>query len=144
MWCFQCGAAYEAGVVACVECGVGLVDAPPIAPEEVGEEGDEQIAYEFHDWSFESRRMLDQLLTGHKIAHAWQGATMIVRVADEATVDGLVDEVEVAALPTLDAGRPPRLVSVDATGLRHAVEGLCHENAGRADPGRSLGLPVSS
>lgn len=42
---------------------------------------------------------------------------------------------ETAALPTLDAGRPPRLASVDATGLRHAIEGLCHENAGRADPG---------
>jgi hypothetical protein len=102
MWCFQCGASYEAGVVACVECGVGLVDHPPLAPEEVGDLDDEQIAYEFHDWSFESRRMLDQLLTGHSIPHAWQGATMIVRVADEDAVDELVDEVEVAALPTLD------------------------------------------
>lgn len=102
MWCFQCGASYEAGVVACVECGVGLVDHPPLAPEEVGDLDDEQIAYEFHDWSFESRRMLDQLLTGRRIAHAWQGASMIVRVADEDAVDELVEEVEVAALPTLD------------------------------------------
>jgi hypothetical protein len=103
LWCFQCGASYEAGVVACVECGVGLVDEPPLAPEEVGDVDDEQIAYEFHDWSFESRRMLDQLLTGRGIQHAWQGASMIVRVDDEEVVDELVDEVEVAALPTLDA-----------------------------------------
>jgi hypothetical protein len=103
MWCFQCGAAYDAGVAVCVECGVGLVDAPPLAPEEVGDLDDEQLAYEFHDWSFESRRMLDQLLTGHDIAHSWQGASMIVRAADEAAVDDLVEEVEVAALPTLDA-----------------------------------------
>jgi hypothetical protein len=103
MWCFQCGAAYDAGVAVCVECGVGLVDAPPLAPEEVGDLDDEQLAYEFHDWSFESRRMLDQLLTGHGIAHSWQGASMIVRAADEAAVDDLVEEVEVAALPTLDA-----------------------------------------
>jgi hypothetical protein len=103
LWCFQCGASYEAGVVACVECGVGLVDEPPLAPEEVGDLDDEQIAYEFHDWSFESRRMLDQLLTGRGVSHAWQGASMIVRVADEEIVDQLVDEVEVATLPTLDA-----------------------------------------
>jgi hypothetical protein len=102
MWCFQCGASYEAGVVACVECGVGLVDEPPLAPEEVGGLDDEQLAYEFHDWSFESRRMLDQLLTSRGIAHAWQGASMIVREADEDAVDELVEEVEVAALPTLD------------------------------------------
>jgi hypothetical protein len=103
MWCFQCGSSYEAGVVVCVECGVGLVEEPPLAPEDVGDLDDEQLAYEFHDWSFESRRMLDQLLTGHKVAHAWQGASMIVRAADEEAVDALVDEVEVAALPTLDA-----------------------------------------
>ena len=81
MWCFQCGASYEAGVVACVECGVGLVDQPPLAPEDVGDLDDEQIAYEFHDWSFEARRMLDQLLTGRHIPHAWQGAAMIVRAS---------------------------------------------------------------
>jgi len=41
---------------------------------------------------------------------------------------------ETANLPALAPGRQPQLVPVDATGLRHAVEGLCHENAGRADP----------
>ncbi len=41
---------------------------------------------------------------------------------------------ESAALPTVEAGREPRLVRVDATGFRLAVEGLCHEHAGRADP----------
>jgi hypothetical protein len=102
MWCFQCGASYEPDVLVCVECGVGLVDEPPIAPDEVGGDDEEQLAYEFHDWSFESRRMLDQLMTGRGIAHAWQGATMIVRALDEDDVDDLVDEVEVATLPTLD------------------------------------------
>ncbi len=46
--------------------------------------------------------MLDQLLTGKGIEHAWQGATMIVRAADESDVDDLVEEVEHATLPTLD------------------------------------------
>jgi hypothetical protein len=102
LWCFQCGAEYDATVDLCIECGVGLVPDAPIAPEAVGADDEEQLAYEFHDWSFESRRMLDQLLTGRSVAHAWQGATMIVRAADESEVDELVEEVEHAALPTLD------------------------------------------
>jgi hypothetical protein len=102
MWCFQCGAEYDATVVACIECGVGLVPEEPLAPEAVGADDEEQLAYEFHDWAFESRRMLDQLLTGKGIEHAWQGATMIVRAADESDVDDLVEEVEHATLPTLD------------------------------------------
>lgn len=102
LWCFQCGAEYDAAVDVCIECGVGLVPEAPIAPESVGTEDEEQLAYEFHDWSFESRRMLDQLLTARAVAHAWQGATMIVRAADESTIDELVEEVEHAALPTLD------------------------------------------
>lgn len=102
MWCFQCGAEYEAGVAECLECGVGLVPEPPVAPEDVGAEDEEQLAYEFHDWAFESRRMLDQLLTGRGIVHAWQGASMIVRAVDEDAVDELVEEVEHATLPTLD------------------------------------------
>ena len=102
MWCFQCGAEYDATVVECIECGVGLVAEEPLAPEAVGTEEEEQLAYEFHDWAFESRRMLDQLLTGRGVDHAWQGATMIVRAMDESEVDDLVEEVEHATLPTLD------------------------------------------
>jgi hypothetical protein len=102
MWCFQCGAEYAAGVAVCLECGVGLVGDPPVPAEEVGADDEEQLAYEFHDWAFESRRMLDQLLTGGGIVHAWQGASLIVRDADEQDVDRLVEEVEQATLPTLD------------------------------------------
>src|SRR5258708_6926610 len=102
LWCFQCGAEYEPGVETCVECGVGLVTEAPLAPEDVGTSDEEQLAYELHDWSFESRRMLDQLLTGAGLAHSWQGATMIVRAVDEDAVDDLVEEVEHATLPTLD------------------------------------------
>lgn len=35
----------------------------------------------------------------------------------------------------LAVGQAPQLVPVDATGLRHAIEGLCHEHAGRRDTG---------
>jgi AraC-like DNA-binding protein len=30
-------------------------------------------------------------------------------------------------LPDLASGQPPRLIQADASGLRHAIEGLCHE-----------------
>ena len=46
---------------------------------------------------------------------------------------------ETAGLPTLAPGTAPRLLPCEAGGLRHAVEGFCLENAGRADPG-ALGL----
>ncbi len=46
---------------------------------------------------------------------------------------------EAANLPSLEKGRPPQMLAVDASGLRHAVEGLCQENAGRGDQGM-LGL----
>jgi hypothetical protein len=42
---------------------------------------------------------------------------------------------ESASLPTLEPGHKPRLIRVDGTGFRLAVEGLCYENAGKADQG---------
>jgi len=38
------------------------------------------------------------------------------------------------AVPGIRAGDEPRLLPVEATGLRHAIEGLYSENAGKADP----------
>jgi AraC-like DNA-binding protein len=40
---------------------------------------------------------------------------------------------EAVRLPTLDAGRPPRLGPVSAPGFRLAIEGMWFENSGRAD-----------
>ena len=40
---------------------------------------------------------------------------------------------ESVRLPTLDPGQPPRLVPVSTPGFRLAVEGICYENAGKAD-----------
>lgn len=135
LWCFQCGSEYAPTVAVCLECGVGLVDTPPLAPEEVGTPDEEQLAYEFHDWSFESRRMLDQLLTARGIEHAWQGASMIVRSADEEAVDALVEEVEVATLPTLDPDAEHTVYEMagwtaeQQTELsrRLGIEGIAHE-----------------
>lgn len=102
MYCFQCAREYLEEVTECVECGVGLVDDKPIPPEQVGDEDEPQVAYELYEWSFEARRMLDQLLTGEGVTHGWQGAILIVREADEDRVDGLVEQAEESEAPTLD------------------------------------------
>lgn len=102
LYCFQCAREYLEEVAECVECGVPLVEEKPTPPELVGEEHETQTAYEFYEWSFESRRMLDQLLTGEGIAHGWQGAVLIVREADEDRVDGLVEQAEASEGPVLD------------------------------------------
>ena len=54
----------------------------------------EWLAYEFHEWSLESRVMLAQLLTADKVVHSWQGTTLLIHESLEETVDSLVDEVE--------------------------------------------------
>jgi len=41
---------------------------------------------------------------------------------------------EQSLLPSLEPGASPRLVQVEATGFRHAVEGFRHEKSSRADP----------
>ena len=58
-----------------------------------GEAG-EWLAYELHEWSLESRVMLQQLLVVDKVVHSWQGTTLMVHESLEETVDSLVDEVE--------------------------------------------------
>ena len=57
-------------------------------------EAGEWLAYELHEWSLESRVMLQQLLTVDKVVHSWQGTTLMVHESLEETVDSLVDEVE--------------------------------------------------
>ena len=46
---------------------------------------------------------------------------------------------EECLLPSLPPGAAPRLVAVEATSFRHAVEGYCHEKGSRGDDG-VLGL----
>jgi len=41
---------------------------------------------------------------------------------------------EVSLLPNLEPGRAPQLVPADTQGLQLAVEGLCHEAGGEAEP----------
>ena len=102
LWCFQCGVEYAPGVLDCLECGLALVEEAPASVEMVGTPDEEQLIYELHEWAGESRRLLDQLLTGQKIDHAWQGAALIVRVADEEVVDDFLVAARPVGGPALD------------------------------------------
>jgi hypothetical protein len=61
-----------------------------------------QVEYHLHEWSAEHRAMLEQLVTGAGVAHVWAGATMVVTAADEARVDGLLEQVELSDEVALD------------------------------------------
>ena len=64
------------------------------AEDDASDDAGEWLAYDFHEWSLESRVMLQQLLTVDQVVHSWQGTTLMVHESLEATVDGLVEEVE--------------------------------------------------
>lgn len=106
VWCFQCGASYDEDVTECVECGVATFSAPPQPAEEVGGPEDEQLAYEFHEWSYDARNGLEAALRADELEHAWLGPTLIVCEADEEAVDQAVESVLRARLPRLDKGLP--------------------------------------
>lgn len=134
VWCFQCGNEYEADVAECTECGVPTTTDTPLEANAVGEEGDDQLAYEFHEWTGQGRSILDGMLTRSGIEHAWQGATLIIREADEEEADALVADAEVVAMPTLDLSQPTIVYELgDLSDEQHARllrrmgdEGLSH------------------
>jgi hypothetical protein len=90
-WCALCGSEYLAGVNACADCLVPLVDNPPLPPGEVGDEEGEQIAYEYDDLDAEGRFAIDRVLAGAGVVHAWEGNTLVIAPYDETEVDRLLD-----------------------------------------------------
>jgi hypothetical protein len=90
-WCALCGSEYLAGVAACADCLVPLVDNPPLPSSEVGDEEGEQIAYEYDDLDAEARFAIDRVLASAGIVHAWEDTTLVVAPYDEDEVDRLLD-----------------------------------------------------
>ena len=155
VWCFQCGAGYAAEVASCVECGVATVDRPPADAAEVGEAGEDQFEYDLHGYSSQSRSMMESLLLGAGLPHAWQGAVLVVRDADEQQVDEFVDAVTRAAAPVLAADAPrvayeladfdddyvTRLtVALDAAGIAYGFDEDSDLEVAAADEARVDGL----
>lgn len=113
VWCFQCGNEYDEDVAECPECGVPTTTDAPLQADQVGEVDDDQLAYEFHEWTGQGRSTLDGMLNRSGIEHAWQGATLIVREADEETVDEAIAQAEIVAMPTLDLSQPTMVYELD-------------------------------
>lgn len=113
VWCFQCGSEFDEDVEQCPECGVPTTAERPQVADEVGDDQDDQLAYELHEWSGQGRSILDGMLTRSGIAHAWQGATLIVREADEEAVDAAITQTEIVAMPTLDLTQPTMVYELD-------------------------------
>jgi hypothetical protein len=63
---------------------------------------DQELSYELDGWPVEARELLDRLLTGAEIPHAWQGATVSVPAEHEQAVDELIDEVDLNSDSVLD------------------------------------------
>ena len=89
-WCALCRAEYVPGVLECVDCVVPLVDAPPLAPEDVGDEAGDQLTYELDDLDAAGRLAVDRDLAGRGIVHAWEDTTLVVAPWDEAEVDAIL------------------------------------------------------
>jgi len=97
-----CGAEYVAGVLECADCLVPLSERRPLTLDELGDPDEEQIAYEFDELEPIQRVAIDELFAGNGIAHAWDGASLVVRAEDEAQADRLIDEADRNAF--LDSG----------------------------------------
>ena len=96
-WCALCGSEYVARVIECAECQVPLVDTPPVAVEQIGDDDEGQVAYELDELDVDDRFTIDVALRDLGIAHAWDGAALVIREADEEAVDAIVDRTGEAA-----------------------------------------------
>lgn len=65
------------------------------------DDGREETEYELDDWSREGRQLLERVLIAGEVPHVWQGGLLVIRRTDEERVDEMIDEVQIATLPTL-------------------------------------------
>lgn len=134
-FCMNCGGEFIASVEECPDCELPLVDERPAEVLEADDAKDGQVEYQLSEWAAESRVMLESLLAGAGIIHAWEGADLVVPAALETQVDALVQQVEVTTLPTLDPDAPKVAYDIDdwtdeqQTELMHALErsGVAYE-----------------
>lgn len=68
-----------------------------------GDAGD-RAEFPLDEWSIEDRALIDRLLTGEEIPHAWQGALLVVPADVQFAVDELIDAVEAGPEALADGG----------------------------------------
>ena len=79
---------------------------PPTPVTKVGNADEEQLVYDLHEWSWEARSLMASFMYAEELIHGWQGASLVVREADEEKVDALVARVNEAGMPSLDPNEP--------------------------------------
>jgi hypothetical protein len=62
--------------------------------------------YDLDEWPADDRALAGRALTDALLAHRWDGTVLLVRTADEAVVEALLDTVERGEFVDLDASAP--------------------------------------
>ena len=71
---------------------VPLSERRPLTLEELGNEDEDQVGYEFEELEPMQRLAIDELFAGNGIAHAWTARRSSCGEEDEAEADRLIDE----------------------------------------------------
>jgi len=92
--CPWCGAEYGVADTRCRDCKLSLAEPPAPTLADSGNDDDE-VGFELEEWSAGERGRLSSGLRDRAIAFRWEpGLTLVVGVADEELVDGLLDDME--------------------------------------------------
>jgi hypothetical protein len=86
--CSSCGAQYVGARLACVDCGIPLVDGPRLEPS------DAEVGYDLADWGDGERHQLARALLGEQIASRWEELELVVKEDDADRVEELIDEID--------------------------------------------------
>jgi hypothetical protein len=86
--CASCGAQYVGQRLACIDCGIPLVDGPRLEP------GDGEVGYDLADWGDGERHQLARALAGEQIASRWEEVELVVKEDDADRVEELIDEID--------------------------------------------------
>ena len=86
--CPACEAQYVGARLACIDCGIPLVDGPRLEP------GDDEVGYDLADWGDGERHQLATSLAAEAIASRWEEQELVVKEADADRVEELIDEID--------------------------------------------------
>jgi hypothetical protein len=86
--CPACEAKYVGARLACVDCGIPLVEGPRLEP------GDDEVGYDLADWGDGERHQLATSLAAEAIASRWEALELVVKEADADRTEELIDEID--------------------------------------------------
>jgi hypothetical protein len=71
-----------------------LLDEVEKGADVTGDDIDGEMSYELDDWTEDQRIELRQGLLDNSVPHRWEGDILVVAIADEDTVDSILDQAE--------------------------------------------------